>query len=73
VCPAGDRWLVTILLSTNDDAISPMLHHHPDHLVDDPASTSRGEHDLALEEVLLKGLLAERCGRLDVSLSHGRS
>jgi len=60
-------------LSTDDNAIRSVLHHHPDHLVYDPAPTSGGEDDFTHEEVLLKGLFAGRSGGLDVSLGHDSS
>jgi hypothetical protein len=59
-------------LSTDNNAIRSVLHHHPDHLVHDPAPTPGGEDDFTYEEVLLKGLFAGRSGGLDVTLSHGR-
>jgi hypothetical protein len=60
-------------LSTDNNAIRSVLHHHPDHLVHDPAPTPGGEDDFTHEEVLLKGLFAGRSGGLDVTLGHGSS
>jgi hypothetical protein len=69
----SDLWMTTwSSLSTDDHAIGSVLHHHPDHLVHDPAPTPGGEDDFTHEEVLLKGLFAGRSGGLDVTLSHGR-